>query len=48
MKNTPKEVKKKFSSNLINSNLYKLALRNPNYYAENHRPDSDDFLMALC
>ena len=45
MNATPKEVKKKLSSDLINKNIYKLALRNPNYYEENHRPGPEDFLI---
>ena len=43
MKNTQTDLKKKFSADLINKNLYKLALRNPNYYFEIHRPNFEDF-----
>tara|TARA_Y100000590_G_scaffold352348_1_gene404901 strand:+ start:83 stop:1228 length:1146 start_codon:yes stop_codon:yes gene_type:complete len=44
MKSTPMEVKKVLSSDMININLYKLALRNPNYYFENHNPTTEDFI----
>ncbi len=43
MKSTPDEVKRKFSSDLFNVNVYKLALRNPNYYSEIHRPELEDY-----
>ena len=45
MKSTPTEVKKALSSDMININLYKLALRNPNYYFENHDPNNEDFII---
>ena len=44
MKSTPTKVKKLLSSGIININIYKLALRNPNYYFENHKPTTEDFL----
>jgi hypothetical protein len=45
MRNTPPEVKKLISSDIININIYKLALRNPNYYFEIHKPSTEDFLI---
>ena len=43
MKNTPLKVKKRISADLVNSSMYQLALKNPNYYFEIHEPNFDDF-----
>ena len=45
MMDTPVKIKKKLSSDSINFNIYKLALRNPNYYFEIHKPSVNDFLI---
>ena len=45
MKKTPPKVKKLLSGEIINLNIYKLALRNPNYYFEIHKPSTKDFLI---
>jgi hypothetical protein len=45
MDNTPNEIKKLFSSDNLNINFYKLALRNPNYFNENFNPDDEGLLV---
>ena len=45
MKSTAPKVKKLLSSGVINLNIYNLALRNPNYYFEIHKPATEDFLI---
>ena len=45
MKKTPIKLKKKFSIGKKNIEMYKLALRNPNYYQEIHNPSMEDFLL---
>ena len=45
MDNTPNKIKKLFSSDILNVNAYKLALRNPNYFNEDFNPDAEDFLV---
>ncbi|MDA7806166.1 hypothetical protein N8963_02645 [Candidatus Pelagibacter sp.] len=43
MNNTPKDVKKLLSADILNINFYSLALRNPNYFNEIYNPEEDKF-----
>ena len=45
MKNTPNELKRKFSYGLLNTSIYITALRNPNYYQIIHKPKPKDFVV---
>ena len=43
MNNTPKDVKKLLSADILNINFYSLALRNPNYFNEIYNPEEGKF-----
>ena len=43
MNDTPQNIKNDFSSGILNENFYKLALRNPNYFAQIFNPGEDKF-----